>query len=55
MKVYRLIKDGQWCAYSDIDDLAIEIDEMEAGDKAKIIVMDMTEEEYKNLPEFKGW
>ncbi len=55
MKVYRMIMGGQYCAHKDILTLEIDIEAMEAGDKARIEVMDLTEEEYNQLPEFQGW
>ncbi|WP_373325654.1 hypothetical protein [Sporomusa paucivorans] len=66
MIVYKVTSDGTWCALKTIDQavemVAIEmeaaLDSMEPGDETpsfKIVVDEMTEEEFENLPEFDGF
>ena len=66
MKVYKVIQNGDWCAYATPDDafqrliteLESGLDDLEIGQRTPdihIVVDEMTEEEYNNLPAFDGF
>lgn len=48
---------GQWLILplSNIDAVKAELEQSEAGEEYEILLVKMTEEEYKNLPEHEGF
>jgi len=55
MKVYKIRPDGgNPCCESDIEALKVWFEESQVGDNFIIHVLEMTEDEYMNLPEYMG-
>ena len=47
---------GNSCTYRDWDTLRDgELDGAEVGDKITVELLEMTEHQFENLPEFEGW
>ena len=57
MKIYKLTFDHSlnWCVFPSEELLFEDLKYMEPGTTATIDVLEMTEEEFNNLPEFEGW
>jgi hypothetical protein len=55
-KVTRADYPGNSCAYGDLATIQdAEFDGAEIGDKITIELIEITEDERENLPEFEGW
>jgi hypothetical protein len=54
-KVTRADYPGNSCTFRDWDAINAEFDGAEVGDKITIELLQMTETELENLPDFEGW
>jgi len=57
MKYCRIRPDGNampWCTIP-TNCIQDHLDESEKGDKWEIEILDITDEQFKELPEFEGW
>lgn len=58
MKVYKVTRPdcgSQWCIYHDWASVHSEFDGAEVGDVIHVELIELTEKELADLPEFEGW
>lgn len=62
MKVFKISlphNGSGWCAFQTAEDAIADIrsylDDETSGFRVTLEIAEMTEEEFKNLPEFEGW
>jgi hypothetical protein len=46
---------GDCCVFPNFDSIYFELDGAEVGTKFEIEIVEMTEQEFKDLGEFEGW
>ena len=55
LTIFRMNVNGTCCIVEDFDLINSTVQNLDIGDKFELELVEMTEEEYNNLPEFEGF